>query len=423
MSNNTNLNEVCQIIKSECDVIISADDETVVYECIDGILELLPLLLKASDMSMNTDGGSGSGNWGHSGRPGKRGGSAGGTGGVTHRTGTKESGFSSAAKEKAKAKKQSGSGGSGSSDTPKKSEEKDKYATVAGSQSKESNSQKVVRPEETVHKERELVKGKSNRFAVENQEEAFSFTGGEQKNIKLIDGSPATEDEILTALQHQYGVPKSRAKKMVEEGELSNNQVQRAMNAESAREMIPAGRMRTERTNELNKKFGVSEEVQTKKVSDRETNARKEREREAELDRVQGPIRKEKKKLIEQQGNKAKSVSDSKLANKEYETKTASGTEKTSLQKALNAKNVEQTKQVLDKMPEGTKFVCTGQNDRAHTIEKISKPNDPETKWRKISWIQNASKTSISERWENIDTAYAEQLIRFSGNNGVHIVE
>lgn len=50
------------------------------------------------------DGGPGSGNWGHAGRPGKLGGSAGG-GGKEHRTGTKESGFSSEAKERAKAKK------------------------------------------------------------------------------------------------------------------------------------------------------------------------------------------------------------------------------------------------------------------------------------------------------------------------------
>jgi len=355
MGDKSNLIEVCGIIKTECDVVIHAENDEDMYQAIDGILELIPLLLKASDMTMNTDGGPGSGNWGHGGRPGKKGGSAGGTGGAKNRTGTKETGFTS--------------------------------------------------------------------MKVKNQDKPFGFTGGKQNNIKLIDGSPATEDEILTALQHQYGVPKSRAKKMVEEGELSNNQVQRAMNAESAREMMPAGRMRTERTNELNKKFGVSEEVQTKKASDREANIRKEREREAELDKVQGPIRKEKKKLIEQQGNKAKSISDSKLANKEYETKTTSGTEKTSLQKALNAKNVEQTKQVLDQMPEGTKFVCTGQSDRAHTLEKLSKPSDSESKWRKKTWKQNAAKTDVSESWENIDTAYAEQLIRFSGNNGVHIVE
>ena len=49
------------------------------------------------------DGGAGSGNWGHVGRPGKVGGSGKG-GGVHNRSGTKESGYSSAAKERAKEK-------------------------------------------------------------------------------------------------------------------------------------------------------------------------------------------------------------------------------------------------------------------------------------------------------------------------------
>lgn len=56
------------------------------------------------------DGGPGSGNWGHGGRPGKLGGSTGG-GGKQHRTGNKESGFSSEAKKKAEAKKSGGGGG------------------------------------------------------------------------------------------------------------------------------------------------------------------------------------------------------------------------------------------------------------------------------------------------------------------------
>ena len=51
----------------------------------------------------NIDGGAGSGNWGHVGRPGKRGGSGKG-GGKQNRTGSKETGFSSAAKERAKSK-------------------------------------------------------------------------------------------------------------------------------------------------------------------------------------------------------------------------------------------------------------------------------------------------------------------------------
>lgn len=48
----------------------------------------------------NEDGGPGSGNWGHSGRQGKRGGSSKGSGGVANRLGSKESGFTSKAKER-----------------------------------------------------------------------------------------------------------------------------------------------------------------------------------------------------------------------------------------------------------------------------------------------------------------------------------
>ena len=60
-------------------------------------------------LHLKMDGGPGSGNWGHAGRPGKRGGSAGG-GGKANRTGTKESGFSSKAKERIQQKtKSSGS--------------------------------------------------------------------------------------------------------------------------------------------------------------------------------------------------------------------------------------------------------------------------------------------------------------------------
>lgn len=52
-----------------------------------------------TEIVIQMDGGPGSGNWGHTGRPGKRGGSSGG-GGKANRIGTKESGFSSNAKEK-----------------------------------------------------------------------------------------------------------------------------------------------------------------------------------------------------------------------------------------------------------------------------------------------------------------------------------
>ena len=59
------------------------------------------------------DGGPGSGNWGHTGVKGQLGGSAPG-GGVSKRTGSKETGFSSEAKERAKAKAGGGSGSGGS---------------------------------------------------------------------------------------------------------------------------------------------------------------------------------------------------------------------------------------------------------------------------------------------------------------------
>ena len=59
------------------------------------------------------DGSSGSGNWGHEGRPGKLGGSAPG-GGIAHRTGSKETGYSSAAKERAKEKAAKSAGQSSS---------------------------------------------------------------------------------------------------------------------------------------------------------------------------------------------------------------------------------------------------------------------------------------------------------------------
>ena len=72
----------------------------------------------------HADGSSGSGNWGHKGVPGQLGGSAPG-GGIAHRTGSKETGYSSAAKERAKAKSSSSatSGGSSSSAGGKKSGE------------------------------------------------------------------------------------------------------------------------------------------------------------------------------------------------------------------------------------------------------------------------------------------------------------
>ncbi len=65
---------------------------------------------------IQTDGGTGSGDWGHSGRPGKIGGSGGG-GGKEHRQGTKENGFTSEAKEKVKSEKASNSSKSGKTES------------------------------------------------------------------------------------------------------------------------------------------------------------------------------------------------------------------------------------------------------------------------------------------------------------------
>ena len=75
-------------------------------ESLDMLVDLLSgnnLTTSNSADTLTLDGGPGSGNWGHAGRPGKIGGSAKG-GGKTNRTGTKETGFSSAAKERKKSK-------------------------------------------------------------------------------------------------------------------------------------------------------------------------------------------------------------------------------------------------------------------------------------------------------------------------------
>ena len=93
------------------------------------------------DEENNEDGGPGSGNWGHAGVKGKVGGSAKGSGGKKHRTGTKESGFSSEAKERAKSKGIGGSGsGSSSSKSPsvKSAKDFDKYVA-------ENNLKKIYR--------------------------------------------------------------------------------------------------------------------------------------------------------------------------------------------------------------------------------------------------------------------------------------
>lgn len=67
----------------------------------------------------NIDGGPGSGDWGHAGRPGKIGGSGGG-GGVKNRKGSKESGFTSEAKErKSKGKPESAQSNAGKVDSSK----------------------------------------------------------------------------------------------------------------------------------------------------------------------------------------------------------------------------------------------------------------------------------------------------------------
>jgi len=90
--NNKLLVEVSELMKKECDSILNAKTGEEMYESIDGILELLPLMLKSTyavekkpiDISIDSikkkehkeDGGPGSGNHNHSGRPGKIGGSS-----------------------------------------------------------------------------------------------------------------------------------------------------------------------------------------------------------------------------------------------------------------------------------------------------------------------------------------------------------
>ena len=73
--------------------ILGMDDDAIVIEDTDD----------GPVIQIQMDGGPGSGNWGHTGRPGKVGGSGKG-GGKQHRTGTKESGFSSKAKKRAEQK-------------------------------------------------------------------------------------------------------------------------------------------------------------------------------------------------------------------------------------------------------------------------------------------------------------------------------
>ena len=98
---------IISIQESETD-----DDNTISIEMdADKIAETNAMMIHIR--TDNIDGGIGSGNWGHAGTPGKRGGSAKGSGGASHRTGSKESGFSSAAKERAKQK--AGGGPSSSS--------------------------------------------------------------------------------------------------------------------------------------------------------------------------------------------------------------------------------------------------------------------------------------------------------------------
>ena len=115
------------------------------------------------------DGSSGSGNWGHKGVPGQLGGSAPG-GGVAHRTGSKESGYSSAAKERAKAKleaKKSGAsvgGGSGSAQNSA-SEKKPRYASkeeyqAAKAKAKSELPEKLKRIDEEYEQESTAIRDK-----------------------------------------------------------------------------------------------------------------------------------------------------------------------------------------------------------------------------------------------------------------------
>ena len=89
---------------------IQALGKAVAGELAPGHLAALDKHFEQYALDERNDGSADSGNWGHKGVPGQLGGSAPG-GGIAHRTGSKESGYSSAAKERAKAKAQSSAKG------------------------------------------------------------------------------------------------------------------------------------------------------------------------------------------------------------------------------------------------------------------------------------------------------------------------
>ena len=181
--------------------------------------ELAPERLTALDkhfeqyaLNGRNDGSSGSGNWGHIGRPGKLGGSA-PDGGIANRTGSKESGYSSAAKERAKAKLEakksgaSGVGGSGSGQSGA-NKEKSRYASkeeyqAAKAKAKSDFTEKVKQIDQDCEKESAAIHDKYGSKMRQRMEiRRDKSLSDEQKAQKLdeLDKKFEQMDEELTAV-------------------------------------------------------------------------------------------------------------------------------------------------------------------------------------------------------------------------------
>ena len=157
------------------------------------------------------DGSSGSGNWGHKGVPGQLGGSAPG-GGVAHRTGSKETGYSSAAKEKAKAKSSSSatSGGSSSSAGGKKSGE-----SSGGSSSRMSVSELQERHFTAIEKMAVSNDGAANLFLAMNGTSPDKLNALMQSG-KLVDEAKAVVGKKYEALGERYSQCPESQKRLME---------------------------------------------------------------------------------------------------------------------------------------------------------------------------------------------------------------
>lgn len=196
--------------------------------------ELLKNYLTTSNSidTLTLDGGPGSGNWGHVGRPGKVGGSGKG-GGKQHRTGTKESGFSSKAKEKA-AEKKSGSGGTGF--TTSKESQKKMFSSVESIEDKKILADNMARGSKKLQAELRQAKkdGTIDEFIGNHYEE---YLQRKEKNVKdlssdkkkaateeIIELNRDSENEILSksgdgllTAEKYYGMVMNRAESMTVE--------------------------------------------------------------------------------------------------------------------------------------------------------------------------------------------------------------